>query len=381
MAERMTATARSGDLLARLGGDEFFLIAEDLAGIDEAGELAQRIIDTLSAPMHVGGLELTIGACAGIALAQDDDEPLTLLHHADLAVHNAKRRGPGSIQMYDEGLQRQLLERVDIEKGLKSALRYSGQLRLEYQPLLDSVTGRLRGVEALLRWDRPGHGSVPPDQFIPVAEGSKLIIDVDRWVMRQAATQLMRWADHPELSGIDMAVNVSGRHLLDPTFVTDVLHVLNESRIDPHRLVLEVTETVLVTDLVWAASQLESVRALGVRVAVDDFGTGYTSLTHLRALPIDEIKIDRSFVCGMPGSSDDQNMIRIVCDLARHLGVPTVAEGVETEAQVQALAQLGCDTLQGYYFSPSLRPEALAAWILTPRAVAWTVGSAPPTTA
>lgn len=361
-ARRMSDVARGGDLLARIGGDEFLLVAEDLAGLTEASTLAERIVDALLSPICVDDMEFHVGACAGIAIAQDGDDPLTLLRNADLAAYTAKRRGPGGIDVYDEALQRKLVERAEVEDALAVALRSDDQLRLEYQPIVDATTGELASAEALLRWDRPGHGRVRPDAFIPIAEASKLIIEIDRWVLNAATAQLAAWSEMPDFEDVSVSINVSGRHILDPKFVSTVEQAIELSGCRADRLIVEVTETVLVDDLARAATQLAALRELGVRVAVDDFGTGYTSLAHLRSLPIDEIKIDRSFVSGLPDATDDHRLIQIVCDLARHLGVPIVAEGVETEAQRDMLEEIGCQMLQGYLFSASMRPDALAEW-------------------
>ncbi|WP_051071466.1 putative bifunctional diguanylate cyclase/phosphodiesterase [Ilumatobacter coccineus] len=361
-ARRMSDVARGGDLLARIGGDEFLLVAEDLDSLTEASKLAERIVESLHAAITVEGVEFHVGACAGIALAQDGDDPLTLLRNADLAAYTAKRRGPGGIDVYDEALQLELVERAEIEDALSIALRSDDQLRLEYQPIVDATTGRLASAEALLRWERPGHGRVRPDAFIPIAEASKLIIEIDRWVLTAATAQLAAWSTLPDFADVSVSINVSGRHILDSGFVSTVERAIEQSGCRADRLVIEVTETVLVADLARAATQLAALRDLGVRVAVDDFGTGYTSLAHLRSLPIDEIKIDRSFVSGLPDATDDHRLIQIVCDLARHLGVPTVAEGVETEAQRALLQLIGCQMLQGYLFSPSMHPDALAEW-------------------
>lgn len=381
-SERMTSLIREEDMVARLGGDEFLLVAEGIEGTEAAVGLARRLVEVLRQPMVAEGTELELGASVGVALVHNREDMQGLLRQADLAVYAAKASGTGSVQVFDDTLRDQLLERIEIEEALKTALLDDGladlgadpdgngaqtatEFHLVYQPILSSDGGDLVSMEALLRWERPEQGFVPPDRFIPIAEQTSLILDIDRWVLRQALRQLSEWQSVPWLAGISMAVNVSGRHVLDSNFVSDIGQALDTSGVDPTLVVIEVTETVLVDDLARAANQLGCIREFGVRVAVDDFGTGYTSLAHLRSLPIDKIKIDRSFVTNLASDADDRSLVRMVSELASHLGVPTVAEGVETVEQHQILRELGCDTLQGYLFSRPLRPEQLVSWART----------------
>lgn len=363
VAERMQSAARRGDVVARLGGDEFVLVAEDVEGPEEAVALVRRILAAVAAPIELDGRELTITGSAGIVLNHGGgDDPLTLLAKADLAVYRAKLRATSAIELYDEELQSILRARSDIEGALAATLLAGGdELAVHFQPILDATTGKVVSLEALVRWDRPGVGVVAPDVFIPIAERSDLIVRLDQWVLCTATRQMMAWADHPALRGITLAVNISGRHVTDGRFVENVDSALRASGVAPDRLVLEVTETAFVTDMARAAAQLEQVRSLGVRIAVDDFGTGHTGLTHIRALTVDEIKIDRTFTAELPEVSD---LVKIVLDLARHLGVSTVAEGVETVEQAASLRALGCASLQGYLFSPALSPEALVDWLV-----------------
>jgi diguanylate cyclase (GGDEF)-like protein len=363
VARRLERAARYGDVVARLGGDEFLLVAENLDGTNDAIALAQRALESVCEPIVVDGHQLVLDASAGIAIDADHhDDARDLLAKAGLAVHRAKQHSESAVELYDPGLQQEFVHRADVEHALAATLARGGdELRLCYQPIIDGNYHELIGVEALVRWDRPGHGTVAPDAFIPVAEMSNLIVDLDRWVLHHATAQLAAWSDQPDLRGITVAVNVSGRHVLHADLTANVRSALDESGLDPRRLIVEVTETVLVDDLHRAGQQLQALRDFGVRVAVDDFGTGYTSLAHLRALPIDEIKIDRSFVSQLDGAQE-RSLVQMVNELAHHLGVPTVAEGVEEEQHASDLAQLGCDALQGYYFSRPLDPDALAAW-------------------
>jgi EAL domain-containing protein (putative c-di-GMP-specific phosphodiesterase class I) len=301
----------------------------------------------------------------GIAFAWDgDDDPDQVLAWAELAVKRAKQRSRGSIELYDQSLQTQLREQAETEDALTAALPRD-ELFLQYQPVVDVATGRLVKVEALVRWRRPDGSLRAPDSFIPVAERSDLVVALDRWVMDHAARQLTDWSADSGLAGVPVAVNVSGRHLLSGTLADHVVELLDRTGVDPRRLMVEITETVLVNDLEAAAAQLRAVRELGVAVALDDFGTGYTSIRHLRELPIDDIKIDRSFVSRLgpgPDHHRDRTLLAMLTDLGHHLGLSLTAEGVETDGQYEVLRQLGCDRAQGYLLSRPLAPEDLEAW-------------------
>jgi len=252
-------------------------------------------------------------------------------------------------------------ERAQIEEDLGAALTAGGAgLFLEYQPVVDAASGRMVEVEALVRWDRAGQGRCQPDSFIPAAEASDLIIRLDRWVLDAALDQL-RVLDEAGLGEIRMAVNISGRHLLSGTLVEHVTQALAAGGCDPGRLSLELTETVLLTDLPSVGVDVQRLRELGVRVSIDDFGTGYTSLAHLQHLTVDELKIDRSFVWQLPDAGDG-SLVRLVTEVGHQLGISIVAEGVETEEQLSALRDLGCDALQGFFIARPLAGENIAAW-------------------
>lgn len=373
IANRMTIGLRGGDFVARLGGDEFVIVAEAVADVADATDLARRIVDTINEPVTVEGLHIKIGAAVGVALTLDGPEdPLRLLARADAAMYRAKQHDHSAIEIFDAELQRQMIEREDIESALTAALTSpaSSELHLQYQPVLDAASGAMVSAEALIRWERPGHGTLPPDSFIPIAEATALIIDLDCWVLSEATRQLSEWSSVTDLSDIAIAVNISGRHLLSRQLPDHIRRVLDQSGVDPRRLTIEITETVLLTDLVAAAAELDEVRALGIRVAIDDFGTGYTSLAHLQQLPIDVIKIDRSFVSQLNlrrGSS----LVRMVTDLGHAIDISIVAEGVETADELRALQAMGADCLQGFLLSRPLTPAALAIWAHDHKAQKW----------
>ena len=383
VARRLQSEVRREVLVARLGGDEFVVVMPAVADWHEPVALARRLVRTISEPVEVEGHWVRVGASAGVALSgtsRGDADALDLLRCADLAVYTAKQRTGDPVAVYDDEMDQMVVDQEDIEEGLAEALHRPGELSLVYQPVLDSLTGDPVGVEALVRWDRPERGAVSPAVFVPIAERSGLVVDLDLWVLETALVQLRDWSTRPLTSRLGLAVNVSGRSLLDPGFVEQFCAVLGEAAVDPHRLTIEVTETALVTDLDLAASQLEQLRSLGVRVAIDDFGTGYTSVAHLRALPVDEIKIDSSFVHGLP-DRESYILIQMINELAHRLDVPTVAEGVETADQVDALREIGCDCLQGFLFARPMPAADLLSWMASSRRTPAAVTAAAPTDA
>lgn len=362
VGSRLVAASRRGEIVARLGGDEFLVVAERVESTDEAQSIGERLLESLAEPFSWNGVKLSSGASIGLALCRGDEASASeLLSRADLALYEAKRAGGARIGIYDQGLQERLALRDETERQLRDDLDAGGGgLVLYYQPVVDTHK-RMIEVEALLRWERPGFGLVAPDQFIPIAERTDLIIAIDNWVLATAVRQLQEWSADPALAGLGVAVNVSGRHVVDRSLSGYVEQLLSESGVDPHRLTIEVTETVLLDDLSLAAVELEELQRLGVQVAIDDFGTGYTSLAHLQHLPVDALKIDRTFVATL-GSSADTSLIRMIIDLARHLGLRTVSEGVETSEQMDLLARLGTDRVQGFLFARPMPAAALVQW-------------------
>ncbi|SOC47854.1 diguanylate cyclase (GGDEF) domain-containing protein [Blastococcus aggregatus] len=359
VAGRLRSALRPGDVVCRLGGDEFVVLVEQVSAERELAELAERLIDTLSRPIHEGGQDMRVGASIGIAVAQDAAvDADALFAEADAAAYRAKARGRGRAELFDESLRAQLAAHSEMETALTAGLA-AGELEVHYQPVVGLAAGRLEGYEALVRWNRPGVGMVPPNDFIPVAESSKLICDLDRWVLHEATRQIAAWrAEDPVAAELTVAVNVSGRHLSDPRVVQDVTDALAASGLPAELLIVEVTETVLVSEPA-AFGHLVALRELGVAVAIDDFGTGYTSIGQLAGMPVDTLKIDRSFISS--ADSGHAELVALMIRAAHTFGLSVVAEGVEEEAQLAWLQGQACDFAQGYLLSRPLPAEAAAA--------------------
>ncbi|WP_380156123.1 putative bifunctional diguanylate cyclase/phosphodiesterase [Kineococcus sp. R86509] len=357
VSARMEATVRGGDAVCRLGGDEFVVVVEPAEDHRQLVELGERLIAAVSAPVLLGDRTARVGASIGVAVSGAQTSSERLLQEADAAAYRAKGSGRGVVEVFDDELRRELSAQAETEEALREAL-LGGELVLHYQPVLDLATGGTAGVEALVRWNRPGHGLVPPDEFIPTAERSDLICDIGRWALGRALDQLSWWdTAGGELAGLTVAVNISGRHLAARYLLDDVADALARSGIDPSRLTLEITETVLV-DEPTALDQLTALRQFGVRIAIDDFGTGYTSIGQLPRLPVDVLKIDRSFV-STPGEGH-ADLVRLVISAAHsfHLGV--VAEGIEEDGQLQSLIDASCDSGQGFLFARPVDAADLA---------------------
>ena len=351
---------RPGDTVARLGGDEFAILVEDAAGGFGAVAVAERVCDRLSGKIHVNGEDLFLQASVGVALAEDGSDGESLLRSADLAMYQAKGTGEGRFALYDPAMHERLVNRVRLESELRDAVE-SDQLVLHYQPTLELETGRLEGFEALVRWDHPEHGLLPPGMFIPLAEETGLIHQITRLVMREACRQGAEWIRaYPQLHELSLAVNISGANLRDPLLPMFVRECIEESGMPARCLVLEMTETMLIDQSAQLLDALHQLKELGVRLAIDDFGTGYSSLSYLHRFPVDILKIDRSFVERV-GTDSDSEFVRTIVQLGRSLSLTTVAEGIQDVAQLGALLDAGCELGQGFHFSPAVPAEAVAA--------------------
>jgi diguanylate cyclase (GGDEF)-like protein len=366
VATRLRATTRDADTVARLAGDEFVLISEDLTDTEEAVKVAERIVETLSQPIVLtsteGCRDVTIGASVGIALTTGDHELASgdLLRDADVAMYRAKQRGRGRVEIFDDSLRAAIEGRLETQHGLRRAID-AGQLRVHYQPIVALDHPRVLGFEALVRWQHPTKGLLAPADFIEIAEDSGLIVPVGAHVLAEACRQAAVWRrDRADCEELHVAVNVSAAQFNHPTFVATVGAVLRETGLDPDALWLEITETSILADVKAAAGTLDAIRALGAHLAVDDFGTGYTSLTYLRQFPVEVLKVDRSFVSGLGRDREDQAIVEMIINLGHTLDLQIVAEGVETNVQLDELRRLRCTAAQGYHFG---RPApAETAW-------------------
>ena len=345
-AERLRRCVREGDTVARLGGDEFAVVQTGLSDMSGATRLAARIVTTMAAPFDLAGHQVVIGASVGVAAAPSDGEDADeLLKKADMALYRAKGDGRGAFHFFERAMDEQLQARRALELDLRRALQ-DGEFELFYQPLYHLGDERVTGCEALLRWRHPERGMVSPADFIPLAEEIGLIVPLGDWVLRNACAEAARWPDH-----VRLAVNLSPAQFRDRGLVATVVSALAGSGLPAHRLELEITESVLLQDSAANMTMLHDLKALGVRISMDDFGTGYSSLSYLRSFPFDKIKIDQTFVRDILHDSDALAIIKAVLDLGASMGVVTTAEGVETQAQLDALRGQGCAEIQGYFIS------------------------------
>jgi diguanylate cyclase (GGDEF)-like protein len=352
VAERLTECLRPADTIARLGGDEFAVLLEELREPGDAARAAQRLLDALRAPFELRGREFFISASIGIAAGTSDAE--TLLRDADLAMYRAKSRGKGRYAVYEPSMHTAIVERLELEVDMKRALERD-ELAVVYQPIFSLTDGRVTGVEALVRWNHPTRGVVMPESFVPLAEESGLIGELGRWVLRKACHQGALWrAKYPGHPGLSIGVNISGAQLREPGLVHEVADALAESQLDTTGLTLEITETALMESFDNAIEQIDALNELGVDLAIDDFGTGYSSLRYLRRLPLDVMKIERSFVGGIGGPAEEAELLRAIIDLAGIFGLRVVAEGIERPEQRERLLELGCELGQGHLLSEPL---------------------------
>jgi diguanylate cyclase (GGDEF)-like protein len=360
VAERLSACVRADDTVARVGGDEFMVLFSDLQRSDHAPRLAAKVLKALEPPFTIEGETVYVTASVGLALyPEDGDESDSLMRNADSAMYRAKELGRNNYQLCTPGMNTRALERMSLESGLRRALERD-EFVLHYQPLVDLATGRWVGTEALVRWQHPQRGLVPPDTFIPLAEESRLILPLGEWVMHAACAQLRQWRD-AGLPGLRMSVNLSMRQLQQKELARSVEAALARSGVPAQALELEITESVAMHNVDWTKSVLRTLRDMGVRISIDDFGTGQSSLTHLKHFPLSTLKIDRGFVRDIAVDPDDEAIVRAVIALAHTLKLAVVAEGIETDAQLRFLAEAGCEEGQGYLFCPPRPADELSA--------------------
>ena len=379
-AERLTGAVRSLDTAARIGGDEFAILVEDIASVADATATAHRVIEAFRAPFTLVGQEVRVSTSIGIATNLDGLlDPGTLMLHADVAMYSAKAVEPGGFRVFEASMQDEVAERHALLEDLRLALE-RGEMVTYYQPLVSLDGPGVHGAEALVRWRHADRGLVAPGYFIQLAEESGLIVELGRWVLREACVQLKRWQRTvPGAARMGVSVNLSAVQLRQPGFVDDVVAILKETDLDPGRLTLEVTESTFMDDTRGAIARLRELRGLGIRLELDDFGTGYSSLSILRDLPLDGLKIDKSFVDVIHDSADRPVFLQAIVRLAEALDLEMVGEGIEEQHQADALRAMGCSRGQGYLFARPLPADEMTAYLT--RSLAWSEGADNPVVA
>ena len=363
-ARRLESCLRPGDRVARLGGDEFTLLVRNITDVSDATGVAERIRQELTRPFNLNGQEVFTTVSVGIAHnAIGYEQPEDMLRDADTAMYRAKELGKARHEVFDKAMHSQTRGRLQMETDLRRAVE-NKEFSVHYQPIVALENGKLRGFEALIRWEHPEQGMISPGRFIPIAEDTGLIVEIGHWVLHESCRQLREWqVRYPQYSALQVSVNLSGKQFLQPDLIEQIKTILRQTQLDPRNLKLEITETVVMENVEVATNMLRQMRALGIELSIDDFGTGYSSLSYLHRFPLNTLKVDRSFVTQMKGNNENTEIVRTIVTLARTLGMDVIAEGVETPEQLAQLRTLDCKYGQGYFFSKP-RPAKEAAKLL-----------------
>jgi diguanylate cyclase (GGDEF)-like protein len=364
IARRLETAVRPGDTVSRLGGDEFTILLDDLRDAGEAKTVAERLQRELTMPYNLGGHEVFTTVSIGIAHSSPDYyRPEDIVRDADTAMYRAKQLGKARYEVFNQAMHTRAMDLLGLERDLRWAIERQ-EFFLQYQPIISLDTGLLRGFEALIRWQHPERGLIPPMKFIPIAEETGLIIPIGQWVLGEACRQLRQWQGlTPTDQPLTINVNLSGKQFMQPDLLEQIQALLQETGLDPCSLKLEITESVVMENIETATSTLDQLRALGVELSIDDFGTGYSSLSYLQRFPVSTLKIDRSFVSRMSEHEGTAEIVRTIMKLAQNLGMDVVAEGVETEQQRDQLKALECTFGQGYYFAKPMDRDAAEAFL------------------
>ena len=366
IAARVKGVMRSGDVVSRHGGDEFLVVLPDIEGERGPIPVAEKLLATIGEPMDIEGQSISVSPSIGISLfPRDGGTPELLIRNADAAMYLAKARGRNNFQFFDERLSQAATRALTLEARMREAIR-DGEYRLHYQPQMRVDSGALVGVEALIRWPQPDGSFIEPNEFIPIAEQRGVIRPIGSWVLREACRQNRAWQD-AGLPPVPVSVNLSVVQFRQRDLLVEVETVLRETGLDPRFLAFELTESMLMDDSAEMLATLEGFKAMGVRLAIDDFGTGHSSLMHLKRYPIDKLKIDRTFIADAPGDPDDRAIIGAIIDLARNMGITSIAEGVDRVEQLDFLRSRGCEEVQGHLFARAMPPDQAAGWIGRPR--------------
>lgn len=365
VARRIQDCLRGCDTLARLGGDELVVLLSEVEGIEEAERVAEQIQEQLKHPVELHGLQVVTSASIGVVLCSASRcNPEEILRDADIAMYRAKESGKARHQVFNVSMHNRVFSRLHMENDLRRALT-DNELEIHYQPIISIDSGKLLGFEALARWTHPTRGVIPPSEFIPLAEDSLLIIPLDRWMLLNACKKMREWQDrHPRLKKCKINVNLSGKQFAQPDMLEMIQSVLNQSGLPADCLCIEITESVIMENLEQANQILQQIQQMGVRIDIDDFGTGFSSLTYLFQLPVNTLKIDHSFVRNLGKDARTTEVVRAIVTLAHHMEIDVVAEGVETQQQQNLLRDMRCDQCQGYYFARPMSLEAVEAYLL-----------------
>jgi diguanylate cyclase (GGDEF)-like protein/PAS domain S-box-containing protein len=360
IAERLKRCIRQNDKIARLGGDEFTILIQGFKDMKEVTDIAERIQEEISAPFNLSGYETSTTASIGIALSSSEYiKPEDLLRDADTAMYEAKSLGKAQYVIFDRGMHIHAMNLLQLETDLRRAIERK-EFTVQYQPIVSLETGRLKGFEALVRWYHPERGLISPDKFITVAEETGLIVPLGKWVLEEACKQLKQWErQFYKLPNLIMSVNLSNKQFAHANLFEQISQVLQTTQLDPRKLKLEITESVVMENIDVASKMLERLRALGIELSIDDFGTGYSSLSCLHRLPIDTLKIDRSFISRLNENNENKEIVRTIILLAKNLGMGVIAEGIETKEQVKILKELNCPHGQGYFFSKPMVADSV----------------------
>lgn len=363
-ARRISSCLRGTSTVARLGGDEFLVILPGLSGPEATEQVADRILQTFGTPFLVNGQEVFVTTSIGISIYPvDSDNSGNLLQHADAAMYQAKSKGKSAYERFAPEMKEVSHERLQIESRLRRALELA-EFELYYQPIVETASGKLTGAEALIRWNNPTMGMVMPDKFIPLAEETGLITPIGQWVLEEACRAAVRWHESTGRA-LSIAVNVSPRQFRDPGFIDTVFQALAQSGLEPHLLELEITERLILDNTIETAHILTRLDSYGIRLSVDDFGTGFSALSYLKSYPFDTLKIDKSFISDVTREKDDAALVKAIINMAHSLGLNVIAEGVENEAQTHFLRQENCDFAQGYFYSRPAPESEFESWIRT----------------